>query len=137
MKIDFESLVNVFFMFAGKYFKGYRTIIIAVLTFIVGLWQWITGSGLFGFLCESSDSFQALTVFCDIDSTKFYAIILTVIGIIQALLRKVTDTGVGEIGVSNMAVGNRRPNWIMITILILAIFAFVFIAIPFILSYWL
>lgn len=73
-------------LFGNKVLKGYRSIIVAVLTFILGLWSFIEGSAIFDSLCEAE-----ITVFCDFDKTKLYGGILVFIGWVNYLLRLITD----------------------------------------------
>lgn len=92
-------IINVVFMFFGDRIKGLRTIIVAIGTVIVGAWEWITGSGLFAFLCSTAEYIKALSVFCTVTEGKFYATIVIIIASISAILRKLTDT---PLGVSEM-----------------------------------
>lgn len=131
-----ETIVNILFIFVGKHIKGYRTMIVAFATFFIGAWQWVTGSGLFGFLCTASDTFKPLAMFCNIDATSFYSIILTVVGVLNVLLRKLTDTPSGEAGTSNLVVGRRRrlhPVIIVLGVILSLILIFVFI--PLLINY--
>lgn len=120
-----KTIIDLIFLFAGKYIKGYRTIILAVATFVVGAWEWITGSGLFAFLCASSDSFQAFTIFCNITEAKFYATILMVLGVLNAIIRKLTDGPVND--PSALTVRRQASAWLPLWI-VLGVAAFVTIA---------
>lgn len=119
-------------MFLGKYIKGYRTIILAVCTAIIGGWEWLTGSGLFEFLCSISDNFHALVVFCNVTETKFYGLLIMLVGIINLVLRKLTDTPVGETGTSNLSISKVSPLAIVAACVFFALV--VFILLPYLIT---
>ena len=120
-----ELIINALFMFLGKYIKGYRTIILAIATAIIGGWEWLTGSGLFEFLCSISDNFQALVVFCNVTETKFYGLLIMIVGIINLVLRKLTDTPVGETGTSNLTISKVSPFGIILGCLVFLLIVFI------------
>ncbi|NOX64619.1 MAG: hypothetical protein GXO85_02190 [Chlorobi bacterium] len=68
--------------------KGYKTIITAAIVFLIGAWEWIDNSGLYGFLCDY------FPWFCTVEETKFYAVMLMITGALQKALRFVTTTPV-------------------------------------------
>lgn len=111
-----KTVIDLVFLFAGKYIKGYRTIILAVATFIVGCWEWITGSGLFAFLCASSENFNVFAVFCNITEAKFYATILMVLGVLNLLIRKLTDGPVND--PSALTIRRQASAWLPVWIII-------------------
>ncbi len=133
-----KTIIDVLFLFFGKYIKGYRTLILSIGMVILGLWEWITGSGLFDFLCSISETVQALVVFCNVTEAKFYGIVLTLVGVINAIIRKLTDTPLGETGTSNLSIKSVGPVAIILAV---AFFLFVvFVILPYIfavLSGWL
>lgn len=128
-----KTIIDIIFLFVGKYIKGYKTIILAVATFIVGFWEWLTGAGLFQFLCSASADFQALVIFCNITEAKFYASILMVIGVLNAIIRKLTDGPIGEGLPSSYNTRKPRP-WLPFAI---AGGVLVFVLIAFVLIPWL
>lgn len=99
MKLDLtkilETLVNVVFMFFGNKLKGYRTILLNAITLLLALWEYITGSGLFSFLCTVAEKIHVLNFFCAIEASQFYVWILAVVAALNMILRKLTDTPVG------------------------------------------
>lgn len=101
-----EWIINIVFAVGGKWIKGYRTIIISILMALIGAWEWITGSGLYGFLCSLGEKIQFLAFFCNVESTKFYGVLVTIFGVLSYMLRKLTDTPAGDSGVAEFAAIN-------------------------------
>lgn len=118
-------IVNALFMFLGKHLKGYRTIILAVGAMVVGGWEWITGSGLFAFLCSMSDTVKFLAVTCHITETGFYSIVLFIVGLLSAIMRKLTDTPLGDTGTSNLSIKKVNPLAIIISALVFLVLVFI------------
>lgn len=125
-------LVNALFMFLGKYLKGYRTLILSVCAILVGSWEWITGSGLFAFLCSISDTVKFLAVTCNITESNFYAVVLLIVGFLTAVMRKLTDTPIGETGTSALSVDKVSPFAIILAAVVF--FILVFIGLPLLLT---
>lgn len=86
-----EFIFQIVFLGFGDKLKGYRTIIFNIFTAIVGSYEWIIGSGLLSYLCDS------FNIACNIETTQFYGIVLAVIGAMNAALRMITDTPVPPI----------------------------------------
>lgn len=120
-----QAIINVLFMFFGKYIKGYRTLILSIGMVILGAWEWITGSGLFDFLCSISPTVKALAVFCNVTEAKFYGIILFVVGVINAIIRKLTDTPIAESGTSAFSVRRVGIGWVIIASVFFLVMVFI------------
>ena len=72
----------------GSRWKGARTLAAGFAVFIIGLFEWISDSGLYDLLCQANENM------CNIEQSTFYGVILTIIGGLQQLLRVVTDSSV-------------------------------------------
>jgi len=118
-------IVNALFMFLGKYLKGYRTLILAFGTIVVGSWEWITGSGLFAFLCSMSSTLKFLAVTCNITESNFYAVILFIVGVLTAIMRKLTDTPLGDTGTSNLSIKKVNPLGIILGAVVFLVLVFI------------
>lgn len=71
--------------------KGFKTIIVSILTVALGLWEFsVRDGGLFEFLC---DNFE---VMCNYSEASFYGAVISVIGFLNMSLRMITTTPVGE-----------------------------------------
>ena len=73
-----------------KKWKGYRTLVTAALVFVIGFIQLILDSTIPEVACSN------FMVMCDWESSQFYAWLLMVIGLLNAILRAITDTPIGE-----------------------------------------
>ncbi len=127
-----KAIIDIVFLFLGKYIKGYRTIILAVATFIVGFWEWLTGSGLFAFLCSASENFQALTLFCNITEAKFYAAILMVLGVLNAIIRKLNGPTDDPSALTARRTTPLSPLWIILAVT--GAILIVFVLLPYLLT---
>lgn len=107
-----NKIINVIFLFAGNYIKGYRTIILNVITMILASWEFLSkGNGLFEFFCNLGETFESLSFFCDLTQTQFYTIAAMVVGACNVILRYLT---VAPVGVSTtpaqVSVGYSSPT---------------------------
>lgn len=99
MKLDLvkilEAIVNVVFLFFGKKIKGYRTILVNAITIILAVWEHVTGDGLFNFLCTLGETIHWFNIFCTIEATQFYVWLMGIVGVLNMILRKLSDTPAG------------------------------------------
>lgn len=80
MKAIYEQIINILFLFLGKYLIGYRTKIVAVITGI---------TGVIGILNQTLPAFcEQFHILCFISSPVVTAIILTWGGISAFILKK-------------------------------------------------
>lgn len=88
-----STVIGVVFPFVyGKYLKGYRTKIIAILTTIIGLMMLVSDKILPGL----SEIFK-------LNTESITGIIVVLLGFIQYVLRLVTDTPSGEMKLSKLS----------------------------------
>lgn len=88
LKQILDFVVKILFLGFGDKIKGYRTIIVNIGAILVGGYEWLTGSGLFSYLCES------FNVACNAETSSFYGIVVIVFGVINSILRLVTEEAV-------------------------------------------
>lgn len=90
-----ERVVNILFFFFGAKIKGYRTVILMIVTAILSAWAFIHEQGLYGLLCDLGEVVKFLSFFCTIEEEKFYAWVLGFISALGLILRKLSDEPVG------------------------------------------
>ena len=72
-------------LFPSKW-KGYRTFIVALIVFLIGLIQLILDSTIPQVACDNWG------IWCNFDESEFYSWLLMLIGWLNAVLRSITTT---------------------------------------------
>lgn len=86
-----EQIINVLFFFMGSKIKGYRTIIVNTITAILGGLAVFQTNAFFDFICNIG-----VGAFCGGEESVVWGVILTVISLLNIILRKVTGDNTAE-----------------------------------------
>lgn len=81
-----NQIINILFLFFGNKIKGYRTIIVNTITAILGALMALQAEPMLNFLCGIK-----VEMFCGGESSVFVGYVLVVVGLLNNILRKVTD----------------------------------------------
>lgn len=85
-------LVKVAFTFFGGKIKGARTAIVNITAAIIAAWEFISNEGVFELLCGLADTIGLFSVFCNIEETAFWGIVLAITGALNLILKKLDAT---------------------------------------------
>lgn len=91
MKLDkiLEQVLNLIFFFFGKKLTGYRTVIVNTLTAILGFVAIFLTPETYDWLCS-----VGIALFCDFETSKAFATLMIVIGLLNNILRYFTEMNV-------------------------------------------
>ncbi len=98
LTIMLKQLINKILL-GNTQIAGMRTIILNTIILLLGIWDFsIKDGGLFPFLCDAGNSWQALSFFCNISETAFYSSALVVVTALNNVLRWLSTGPVGQKG---------------------------------------
>lgn len=93
-----KFLVNVAFTVFGGKIKGARTVIVNATAAIIAVWEFISTESLFEILCGLGSTVGFLEVFCNIQETTFWSIVIAIFGALNLILKKLdADELVGRL----------------------------------------
>lgn len=86
-----EKIIDVLYSLFGDRFKGYRTLIVAIISAIIGAYE-LFSEQIVGYTCEH---FKML---CDWEGSKAAGKAIIVMSALMYILRKMSDTPSGKMG---------------------------------------
>ena len=82
-----KALIDAVWLWLGKKIKPYAGTLLAIVSLVIALWSFAQDS-LFDFLCKLSETVPFLGGMCSIGESKFYALMLGVMGTLITLREK-------------------------------------------------
>lgn len=113
-----KTLLDTVWLFIAKKIKPFSGTLLGIIGTTVALWSFAEES-LFQFLCKLSDTFSFLMVTCNIGETKFYSIMVGLMGVLITIQEKLHKMNEPQ---SLKIAGIEAPGWLWLSGLLSLIF---------------